>query len=70
MTSPIPPSQPNYKRCNHLLHLVLSLITLGVWSWVWLVVGVYVAVSNKSKYERYVDQMNEFRIWQATERLF
>jgi CDP-diglyceride synthetase len=32
-------------RTNHVLHLILTLVTAGVWSWVWLIV----ASSNISK---------------------
>lgn len=27
-------------RINHVLHLILSIITLGVWAFVWLFIGI------------------------------
>lgn len=32
-------------RINHVLHLILTIVTLGLWSIVWLILGV----SNSSK---------------------
>jgi hypothetical protein len=27
-------------RCNHILHLILSVITIGFWTPVWLLLGI------------------------------
>src|SRR5690625_1898396 len=35
------------KRTSHVLHLILSIITCGLWLPVWLIIGVSHASSNK-----------------------
>lgn len=36
------------KSVNHVLHLILTLITLGVWSFVWLALVIIAAVARKT----------------------
>ena len=36
------------KPVNHVLHLILTLITLGIWVIVWIIVAVVSATSNKA----------------------
>lgn len=33
-------SQPEKKRVNHTLHFILTLVTLGLWLPVWLIVAI------------------------------
>ena len=42
------------KNTNHILHLILSLLTMGLWLIVWLIV----AISNNSHNKRIEGQMN------------
>lgn len=42
------------KNTNHILHLILSLLTMGLWLIVWLIV----AISNNSHNKRIQGQMN------------
>jgi hypothetical protein len=36
------------KSVNHVLHLILTLVTLGTWSIVWLIMFIISATSNKT----------------------
>lgn len=36
------------KRPNHVLHLILSLVTLGIWLPVWLVLAVVMGEKRKA----------------------
>lgn len=38
-------------KVNHLLHLILSLVTLGIWLIVWL----FVAVTHKREHRKVID---------------
>ncbi len=35
------------KKVSHLLHLVLSLITLGVWLIIWLLMGLFGGIGRR-----------------------
>lgn len=37
------------RKINHLLHLVLTLLTFGMWGIVWLILGVVAAFSNPER---------------------
>lgn len=37
------------KKCNHILHLLLSVVTMGVWIPVWVVLGANAAMGSDRK---------------------
>ena len=39
--APTPPMEPVIRRTNHVLHLLLTLITFGMWIFVWPCVAVW-----------------------------
>jgi len=55
------PLMENEKKVNHVLHLLLSLITLGFWIPLWFIVCLSVTIENsgiKSRNKkRYDDQV-------------
>jgi len=42
-------------RTNHVLHLILSVVTLGIWLPLWLIVGI----SNSIEYARIERQVRK-----------
>lgn len=36
------------KPVNHVLHLILTLITIGFWSWVWLLLWILAMVAKQT----------------------
>lgn len=64
---PVPPIQPTYSSCNHVLHLILSLLTVGFWAvMVWPWVYIAVTVNNKNKRTRYEEDLKAYNrdYWQ------
>lgn len=51
---PLPPIEPVFKTVNHLLHLVLTVITCGAWSFVWAAVAFTTAIENSKKQAWYM----------------
>lgn len=60
MSRPVTPVQPIYTSTNHLLHLILSFVTLGLWLWVWPIVAIVNSHQNKARREQYQREMAEF----------
>lgn len=53
MTAPlIPPIEPDYPRTAHVLHLLVSLLTFGLWLLPWM----FITVANQGKYARMRDE--------------
>lgn len=57
---PVPPIQPVYKTTSHGVHVFLSIITLGLWLFVWPLVALGNNASNKSARENYQQQLAEY----------
>jgi hypothetical protein len=53
MLMPVQPMQPVYKQTNHALHLILTLITFGCWSFVWIGAAIVTSIDNKNKQQWY-----------------
>ena len=51
--APIPPTRPEIRHANHLLHLVLTLITFGFWSPIWVCVVLLVNNGNSERNRAY-----------------
>lgn len=66
MPPPVPPIQPTYSSCNHVLHLILSVLTLGFWLLIWPCVYIAVTVSNNSKRKQYEEDLKAYNrdYWQ------
>lgn len=65
---PIPPIAPTYKETSHILHLVLTLITCGLWALVWPLVHLVNVMNNKSKREHYEQRLNEYHHYTWTQQ--
>lgn len=66
---PMPPIQPTYVQTNHVLHLILTLLTFTVWAWfVWPWLAIVHAVSNGSKRRQYEHELKQYNhdywLWQ------
>lgn len=48
------------KRTSHLLHLFLSVITLGFWTVIWLLVGINNAIEN-ARIDRRIEKGKRIR---------
>jgi hypothetical protein len=58
---PIPPAQPIYKSTSHTLHLILSILTVGVWPvFVWMSMSFITNSSNQCKRRRYQKEMAHY----------
>lgn len=66
MPPPIAPVAPTYSSCNHVLHLILSILTVGMWLFVWPLVYIAVTSNNKSKAKRYEEELKTYNrdYWQ------
>lgn len=58
---PIPPIPPTYVSTNHVLHLILSLLTCGLWVLVWPCVHVVNTMGNSSKRKEYEEQLRNYQ---------
>jgi len=61
----MPPIQPVYITTNHLLHLVLTLVTCGIWALVWPCVYAVNTMNNTAKRQQFEEQMRDYqqRLW-------
>ncbi|SNR37818.1 hypothetical protein SAMN06265360_10472 [Haloechinothrix alba] len=49
---PVPPVRPTPKKVNHLLHLVLTIITFGSWAimvWPWWAIAINLSNSRAER---------------------
>lgn len=61
MLPPMPPIPPTYATTNHVLHLVLTLITCGVWAFIWPCVYGVNTLMNSSKRTAYERALVEYQ---------
>lgn len=59
---PARPEPPRDEQPAHILHLLLSIITGGIWILVWVLVGVNANANNRAMRARYTDDV---AAWQA-----
>lgn len=65
VTAAMPPSEPSYVETNHILHLILTLITCGLWAPAWLGVYLVNANTNSGKYKHHQDELAAYRQYQT-----
>ncbi|TWF94392.1 hypothetical protein [Saccharopolyspora dendranthemae] len=58
--APVPPPQPVDKQVNHLLHLVLTLLTCGAWVIVWALLALIVGAENSQKQRHFQEAMQRY----------
>lgn len=46
--APVRPVEPSYIRINHLLHLTITVLTCGLWSLVWAMLGLLASLDNST----------------------
>jgi len=70
---PIAPREPIYVQTNHVLHLILSLITFGMWAlfvWPWL--AIIHIISNNQKRRQYDEAFARYNydywLWQQSQQ--
>lgn len=71
---PVPPVEPVYVATNHVLHLLLSLVTCGAWLVVWPFVAIANSNANATKRRVFQAQVNQYQhaVWareQAEQRM-
>lgn len=64
---PPPPQRPRPQPCNHVLHLLLTLITFGLWAPIWLIIGISCHSMNRGAEENYQRRLHEYNqaMWAA-----
>src|SRR3954451_22044316 len=61
MRPPIPPTQPAVKRTSHTFHLIMSVITLGIWAlFVWWWVAMVINHGNAKRARQYALELAEY----------
>lgn len=59
---PVPPAAPHYRQVSHLLHLILTILTLGMWAiFVWWWWAILVHALNSEKRKRYQQELVQFQ---------
>lgn len=59
---PRPPPRPTPGRTNHILHLLLTLLSFGAWGIVWLFLAINQQTANRQAQERYERAANQYEI--------
>jgi hypothetical protein len=59
---PLPPREPVPRRVSHVLHLLLTVITGGLWAPVWLLIGLDAARADKYGQQRYDDETARYQV--------
>ena len=57
---PIRPDEPRYVKCNHILHLLLTIVTGGLWIVAWAMIAYQTTISGT------FDARRTRRIWPST----
>lgn len=57
---PVPPIAPVQTTMNHTLHLILTLVSCGLWGLVWIGLCVTHSVTQKALRARYVRALAEY----------
>lgn len=53
------PLPPQYRQPTHLVHLILAILTMGLWVPVWILVSIDVATSNRNERRRYEAEVRQ-----------
>ena len=59
---PIPPLEPQIQKMSHLLHLVLTLLTAGLWLLVWIPLAAGINRANEKERQRYARERAEYQL--------
>jgi hypothetical protein len=51
------PTPPEMVQTSHVLHLILTVITFGMWAILWIIVAILNEQNNSAKRKRYNEQM-------------
>ena len=66
------PIEPRYRTTTHVLHLILTIVTFGLWAFVWLIVALVVNGTNDSKRAEYEQALarweHDMWMWEETRR--
>ena len=73
MRPPIPPVQPAVKRTSHTFHLIMSVITIGMWALlVWWWVAMVINHGNAKRARQYARELAEYEAkrfeWESWQR--
>lgn len=65
---PRPPREPEVHTASHVLHLLLSLITFGLWLPIWVIAAMNASGATAQDRRRYDDEMaayiRDYDAWQ------
>ena len=61
----MPPDPPSFIETNHILHLLLTFMTCGLWVFGWVAVHLGHEAGNRMMKERYEVNMAKYRQYQA-----
>ncbi len=59
---PIPPVEPQIQTMSHLLHLVLTFLTAGIWLLVWIPLSAGINRANEKERQRYAQERAEYQL--------
>jgi hypothetical protein len=59
---PVRPEPPRDEQPAHILHLLLSIITGGIWILVWVLVAVNTSSNNRANRNRYDGDLADWRV--------
>lgn len=57
---PVPPIEPVIKPTNHVLHLILTVLTCLLWAPVWIIVAVLTNNSNNKLQAQYAQALRQY----------
>jgi hypothetical protein len=58
---PQPPREPRITQPTHVLHLLLSVFTVGLWLPIWALVALDASKTTRYEHERYEQEQVEYR---------
>lgn len=72
--APIPPMPPHQKQVNHLLHLVLTILTAGgwalmVWPWWTLLVQAVNSSADRRYHRDYTEYHRRLQQWEMEQKV-
>lgn len=59
----IPPYPPHRRETNHFLNGLLSVITMGIWAPIWLLISLNNDRYNKQQWRKYHQDLIRYEIW-------
>lgn len=59
---PVPPREPRVHQPQHVVHLILSVLTCGFWLVIWGMAAMNASAANEQERKRYDDEMAKYHL--------